>query len=144
MKDINCPYCGFEQDINHDDGYGYQEDQTFQQQCENCEKYFVYTTCILFSYDVEKADCLNGEEHLWKKTITVPVEFAKLRCQICGEEKCLDPFEEGKICGKNDISCREPEPYPPYEIGTKEANLWINGWRIGHYGFDRDEEEKKL
>lgn len=25
MNDVNCPYCGAKQEINHDDGYGYAE-----------------------------------------------------------------------------------------------------------------------
>ena len=24
-SDVECPYCGAEQEINHDDGYGYDE-----------------------------------------------------------------------------------------------------------------------
>ena len=30
------------QDINHDDGYGYEEDVTHEQECSNCEKTFVF------------------------------------------------------------------------------------------------------
>ena len=28
MYDVECPYCGAEIEINHDDGYGYEEDET--------------------------------------------------------------------------------------------------------------------
>ena len=38
--DVYCPYCGAEQEINHDDGYGYEEDRRYQQQCGECEKTF--------------------------------------------------------------------------------------------------------
>ena len=72
MSDVECPYCGLGQDINHDDGYGYEEDETHQQQCPRCKKTFTYKTCISTSYQVEKADCLNGFAHLWKvSTFTV-------------------------------------------------------------------------
>ena len=144
MKDIECPYCGFEQEINHDDGYGYGEDDIYQQQCGNCDKYFTYTTSISFYYDVKKADCLNEGEHKWEITHAFSVEFRKLRCSDCGEERELPseetPFGKGRIRGEIDKGKREPEPYPPYKIGTPEANDWIKGWRIGCYGFDRDEE----
>ena len=44
MNDIECPYCGHEQEVNHDDGYGYKEDELHEQQCCECGKYFVFTT----------------------------------------------------------------------------------------------------
>lgn len=87
MKDCECPYCGAEQDINHDDGYGYEEDKTHQQECHSCEKTFTYITCISFSYDTYKADCLNGGEHKWKPTITFPKECTRMRCEDCDEER---------------------------------------------------------
>ena len=62
-KDVECPYCGAEQDIDHDDGYGYEEDETYQQECSECEKVFSYTTSVSYSYEVSKAPCLNGGEH---------------------------------------------------------------------------------
>lgn len=67
MSDVECPYCGKDQEINHDDGYGYEEGRTYEQQCADCEKYFAYTTSISFYYDATKADCLNGAEHRWNK-----------------------------------------------------------------------------
>lgn len=88
-EDIECPYCEHPQNINHDDGYGYQEGETHQQQCEECNKTFTFTTSISFSYDVEKADCLNTDEdtHDWKPTTTYPECFRKMRCIICGSER---------------------------------------------------------
>ena len=49
---------------------------------------------------------------------------------------------EGLRAGISEPISRNPEPYPPYQIGTPEANEWIHCWRIGHYGCDRDDEEK--
>ena len=49
---------------------------------------------------------------------------------------------EGLRAGINEPSSNDPEPYPPYQIGTPEANEWIHCWRIGHYGYDRDDEEE--
>ena len=43
MKDVECPYCGTGQEINHDDGYGYEEDDPHEQSCPHCDKTFVFT-----------------------------------------------------------------------------------------------------
>jgi len=58
MSDITCPYCGQEQEINHDDGYGYEEDGDYEQGCVECDKTFKYTTSISFSYAVS---CQDGD-----------------------------------------------------------------------------------
>ncbi len=89
--DVNCPYCNASEEINHDDGYGYAEDETFHQECGECGKTFVYTTVTTMHYYPGKADCLNGGVHQYEKTKTWPPEYARLRCTICGEEKPLPP-----------------------------------------------------
>ena len=89
-KDVECPYCGVDVDINHDDGYGYEESDPHEQECPGCEKAFVYTTSIIYHYNAAKADCLNGAPHKYKRTITYPPEFAKMRCIDCGHENDLD------------------------------------------------------
>ena len=93
--DVECPYCGKGQEINHDDGYGYEEGVTYQQQCGHCDKYFTYTTSISFYYDAEKADCLNEGEHNWEPTTTQPKFFTKMRCTMCDEERT--PIDEERI-----------------------------------------------
>jgi len=90
FKDIKCPYCGHEQDINHDDGYGYEEDEIHQQECSECEKYFAYATAIIFNYDVWAAPCMNDGEHDFRKTNTFPEEFTVLECKLCGERKPIE------------------------------------------------------
>ena len=87
MTDIECPYCGQGQEINHDDGYGYEEDEYHEQECSNCEKSFVFTTSIHFYYDASKADCLNGKDHKYKATMTVPRQYTRMRREDCGEER---------------------------------------------------------
>lgn len=87
MYDVECPYCGAEQDICHDDGYGYDEDRLHEQECGQCEKKFVYTTSISFHYEAEKADCLNGAEHDMKPVVHVPRYYPDwIRCKNCGFE----------------------------------------------------------
>lgn len=91
--DIDCPYCGKGQDIDHDDGYGYAEDEVFNQECSGCGSTFVYTTHMSFSYDAEKAECLNGADHRFEITTTLPKVFSKMRCSGCGEERELTNAE---------------------------------------------------
>jgi len=52
MSDVKCPYCREGQEINHDDGYGYEEGRDYDQHC-SCGKEFIFTTSISFSYEVE-------------------------------------------------------------------------------------------
>ena len=73
MSDVKCPYCGHEQEINHDDGYGYEENENYEQQCFECEKYFNFTTSISFNYNVYCDEDDHDIEHsgykdLWECT----------------------------------------------------------------------------
>ena len=87
MSDTECPYCGEETEIVHDmEGYGLEEDELFEQECDKCEKSFAYTTFIHFSYTTRKANCLNGGVHGYKPTNTYPIEFSRWRCSDCGNE----------------------------------------------------------
>tara|TARA_Y100000310_G_C20019265_1_gene506637 strand:+ start:233 stop:496 length:264 start_codon:yes stop_codon:yes gene_type:complete len=61
MSDVICPYCKTEQEINHDDGYGYEESVEHEQNCVNCSKYFKFTTSISFSYEVM---CQDGDHDM--------------------------------------------------------------------------------
>ena len=87
IEDVECPYCGKWQEINHDDGYGFEEDEKHEQYCGNCGKNFVYTTCIIYQYDAYKADCLNGKNHDLQPTNTIPKWATKMRCKDCGFER---------------------------------------------------------
>jgi len=87
MSDIDCPYCGAAQEVCHDDGQGYAEDEKHLQECSDCEKYFVFTTSIIFSYTASIADCLNGSAHKYVPTNTYPVEFTRMRCTDCDDER---------------------------------------------------------
>lgn len=104
MRDVNCPYCDAEVEINHDDGYGYGEDEVFEQECGECEKHFVYTTSISFSYDAKQADCLNDGEHSWKPTATHPREFTKMRCTVCDNTRSCTPEELRQVMEKSNGS----------------------------------------
>jgi hypothetical protein len=88
--DVQCPYCDANQEICHDDGYGYEEDRIHQQECD-CGKTFAYTTSISFYYESFLAPCMNGGEHKWEKIVGVQKEFFKdkYRCEYCEEEKTI-------------------------------------------------------
>ena len=88
-KDVECPYCGEDLEINHDGDQ--EEDQMYEQECRECLKIFVYTVSIIVDYNATKADCLNGAPHKYKRTKTYPLEFAKMRCTDCGHETDLTP-----------------------------------------------------
>jgi hypothetical protein len=98
-NDVECPYCGEELEICHDDGYGYEEGKTFTQTCGHCDKTFTYTTSISFYYEAEKAPCQNGEPHSLKEIHGFPKEmFAyKRRCEWCDEEVIIDNEKHKKI-----------------------------------------------
>jgi len=86
-EDVECPYCGKWQEINHDDGYGYEEGKIFTQECRDCEKTFTYTTSISYYYDAEKAPCQNGAPHDFQSINGFPKEIfvGKSRCVWCNE-----------------------------------------------------------
>lgn len=102
--DIECPYCEKGLNINHDDGFGYVEDITYQMECSHCGKSFVFTTSISFYYEAERADCLNDGKHDYQLTHTCPKEFSKMRCSMCDDERELTDDERAE-----------------YNIGTRES-----------------------
>jgi hypothetical protein len=89
MNDIECPYCGEDCDVCHDDGAGYAEDEIHQMECKHCGKAFCFETSVMFLYSPRKADCLNGEPHNYQETNTYPKRYTKLDCKMCGKIKDL-------------------------------------------------------
>jgi len=85
--DVECPYCGEWQERCHDDGQGYAEDQIHDQQCSDCEKYFAFTTSIIYYYKSTKAPCMNGGEHNWRALSTYPVEYTRMQCSYCDRKR---------------------------------------------------------
>lgn len=91
--DVECPYCEKYQEINHDDGYGYSEDETFEQECSDCGKSFVFTTFVSFNYNSEKAPCLNGGSHNYRPSSTWPKFYTRMCCSYCDEYRSLTEIE---------------------------------------------------
>jgi hypothetical protein len=91
--DVDCPYCGKEQEINHDDGYGFGEDIRYQQECGDCGKTFAFTTSISVDHRAHKADCLNGQPHKLKMSATFPRMYSRMICDDCDYERKPTPEE---------------------------------------------------
>ena len=87
MSDMQCPYCGADQEVCHDDGQGYAEDRRHEHTCSECDKSFVFTTAISFDYRPRKADCLNGEPHDLKMSTTWPKKYSRMQCTHCDYER---------------------------------------------------------
>jgi len=90
MSDVKCPRCGKEQDINHDDGYGYADGETFEQECVSCDEPFEYETTITVSHDVY---CKNHEDHDFEQ----PPKGLKLwYCAKCDFYEIRENMGDGK------------------------------------------------
>ena len=86
-----CPYCDKEMDDPDD---CYETDTVYDHACPHCRKAFVFTLEYEKVYSESRADCLNGGEHTYEATITLPEEFTRLRCTQCGDEKPLNKDQE--------------------------------------------------
>ena len=89
MSDAECPYCGADVEICHDDGYGYDESRMYEQECGSCGKTFAFRTVISTDYYTEKAPCLNGGPHTMQRIRRYgtgePLEID--RCKVCEHEQ---------------------------------------------------------
>lgn len=92
MSDMQCPYCGADQEVCHDNGAGYSEDTRHEHTCSACDKLFVFTTFISFSYTPHKADCLNDAPHELALSKSYPLRYSRIRCKHCDYER--NPTEE--------------------------------------------------
>lgn len=91
-SEVNCPYCGETNEINHDDEYGYDENETYNQECMFCDKTFAYDTSISFYHEAWQADCLNGDKHDMRPVKHYPEFYPDwVRCEACGCEVKGEP-----------------------------------------------------
>jgi len=87
MSDMQCPYCNADQEVCHDDGRGYSEDEKHEHQCTECDKMFVFRTIISFDYLPSKADCLNGDNHKLIFRQSWPQVHSRMGCRDCDFER---------------------------------------------------------
>ena len=100
IEDVECPYCEAWNEINHDDGQGYEENVKHQQNCKNCGKTFVFETEIVFSYTAYEAPCLNGGEHNWRSKKSFTEELSWMECEFCDEIRELTEDQKQKYFPK--------------------------------------------
>lgn len=86
MSDVTCPYCGTLQEINHDDGYGYEEDEEHEQECRNCERKFKFKTFISFNYTVLCQD--EDHEVVEKISQYQGYKYSHKHCTKCDWTSC--------------------------------------------------------
>lgn len=106
-NDVKCPYCGEDQEICHDDGYGYEEGMKYSQQCGKCNKYFIYITSISFNYDAKKADCLNDAEHDFQPTAYKHSGHTRLVCTVCEEQVWRSDAEVAKMINNKPMNLEQ-------------------------------------
>jgi len=97
MKDLKCPYCNTEQDVEHEDSASYEQDTFHEIQCVHCGKNFMYTIYISYSYESHAADCLNDKPHDYELIKYYPVEFSRMRCTMCDKGRELTTEEREKF-----------------------------------------------
>lgn len=97
--EIECPYCYHDFDLNHDDGAYYDQGRREEAECPECEKVFMVSSSMHWSYEGEKADCLNDGEHEWEPVKGSPREYfhETYRCNGCDEEECRDVEGRNKL-----------------------------------------------
>jgi len=77
MSEVKCPYCGEWQEINHDDGNGYDESIEHEQNCVGCSHWFKFTTSIMYCYEVF---CQNGDHEMVQALDDSPDFFTCEKC----------------------------------------------------------------
>ena len=105
MKDINCPYCTYGQNVDTTE-MDCGQDSSHEIECINCEKTYVCFVDVKILFKSQKADCLNDGKHDFELTHTHPKALSKMRCKSCFDERELTEAEKQK-----------------YNIGTIEGYL---------------------
>lgn len=107
MSDLQCPYCGAEHEVRHDDGYGYEEHHPHEMECDECGKTFVFHTTVVLYYEARKADCLNGAPHDYRLVRRWPLKWSVMGCRVCDHNRRITDREYIAIgmteCGRNHV-----------------------------------------
>ena len=90
---IKCPYCNHKFEYELED---VAQDETLHIECPECKKEFVgYADYEFAILGVGKADCLNGGNHVLKKSIGVPEGYpSQYRCQLCDDHGPIEKFNK--------------------------------------------------
>lgn len=85
MSDLECPYCGAD---NEHDSEQSSPGKAHHTQCSACEKDFIFHVDWEPCFYSRQADCLNGGEHDWKDLLNEHNrQYYSLRrvCKQCEE-----------------------------------------------------------
>lgn len=74
--DCECPHCKHGIDLWSEDSF--QDEESREIECPECEKTFIVTASYSVSYD---SHCLNGEH----KFVEMPTKAPYVQCQNCGK-----------------------------------------------------------
>jgi hypothetical protein len=91
LHDFECPYCGAE--LNEPDECN-EPDQTYEHECRECGKAFIFTVDYIKTFDSRQADCLNGKPHDYQPIVHAAPEWffkGKRRCSMCGKQIEIEP-----------------------------------------------------
>ena len=78
MSDVKCPYCGHEQEIEHEGSYSYTEEVDHEYECGKCGEHFNYRIYICYQYEVE---CLNDDHKFGEWQVYEGIEYRDcIRC----------------------------------------------------------------
>ena len=111
MSDTNCPYCDAEVEINHDDGYGYDEGETHQQTCRKCDTAITYMTGYSDGREWAAAPIPQQPSvpEGWKLVPIEPTE-AMLEVGFFAENDVFDSAKTKRIHVWKDMLSAAPQP----------------------------------
>lgn len=91
MNNTECPYCGHEEDVCNEDGFGTDENETYRMECGGCGKTYGLTMTIHYHYETKQVKCFNGGEHEWKRPSYRPpaCEYTTKGCHYCETTKVV-------------------------------------------------------
>lgn len=89
MKDVGCPYCEHEFDIDQCDGHCCEDGEVYEETCPKCDKIFQVVSSISWSFDSYATECLNDGNHDFqpKKYPHPQLDMGVTVCTVCGKEQ---------------------------------------------------------
>lgn len=94
---VTCPYCGAESLPQNVSFFGGDGNKT-QMLCLKCDKVYLMEMKVVKVLISEKADCLNGSDHLFEQVILKGdnSSYTAFKCSVCGTAKTKLKINEQK------------------------------------------------
>jgi ribosomal protein S27AE len=120
-KEVTCPYCKEDFEVDTDDGRHYQDGGTEEEECPNCEKTVLITSSCSWYREAEMADCLNGAPHPWREWTTYWVgENGENKGKFYERRYCTRCSKEQWAWHKKRLDTRPSERFDKEPIGRYE------------------------